>query len=121
MFCWGLSAWPMDAVPAEPRARCNCHRNEDAVCHQSKCHCSEQPVDGTGPAQHQRSATDGNDKPDETPNQRPEQPAGALRSKIKRKPQSKETESRTDDAQIGFSSFQHARLVTEQAQPGARP
>src|SRR3954468_12504085 len=120
MYC-GPPARPIDAVPAEPCARCDSHRDENAVYHQSKCHCSEQPVDGTGPAQHQPSATDGNDKPDEAPNQGPEQPAGALRSKIKRKPQSKETEGRADDAQIGFSSFKHARFVTEQAQPGARP
>ena len=53
--------------------------------------------------------------------QRPAEPAGALRREVERQAQAEEAVRRPDDAQVGDAGREHARVVAEESEPGFGP
>ena len=73
-----------------------------------------------GPAQRKPAADRRDQQPREVGQQRPQQPAGALRGEIERHAEAEQAIDRADDVQIARPGIDHRRVVVEQRQPGAR-
>ena len=104
----------------EPRAAGNCCCINEAKGAKRNRQSDEDASQAAAHAERQIAAARRNHQPGQIGKERPEQPAGALRSEIKRHAKPKQAVGGANHLEVARAGVEHLRRGIEQRQPGVR-